>query len=614
MLRTHNNWELTAKNIGEKVTLTWWVSNRRDHWWIIFIDLRDRYWLTQIVFDPADNKEAWEIADKFRSEYVIKATWTVRARPEGQENPKMKTGEIEIIIDEKVELLSSSKTPPFELDEFAWDINEELRLKYRYLDLRRPKLLNYMSFRAKMTNYTRNWFSKRDFLDIQTPILANSSPEWARDFLVPSRLHPGTFYALPQAPQQFKQLLMVAWVDKYFQIAPCFRDEDPRADRHAWDFYQIDCEMSFVEQDDVFDVVENFLIDMTKDLTNKEIITKTPWNDKLRENGKFFKLTYEEAMEKYGSDKPDLRFWLEIVEVSDIFARSTNEIFSSIASDPKKNRIKALRVPKWDEYFSKTQMKNFEKFVREYGAGWLGYFQMKEDGLKGPLNKFFSEEYLQEIIDRTWLQAWDVVFFWAWEKDVVLNYMGKFRNHLAELINEKLNWKFIDKNKLAFCWITDFPIFEKDSETGKIDFEHNPFSMPAWGIKDLEKEGDELLEVKGLQYDLACNWYEILSGAIRNHDIKSLVKAFEKVGRTEEEVKEKFGAMYEAFEYWVPPHWGFAIGFDRLQMIYLDEDNIRDIYAFPKSGKWADLMMNSPIKVEEEQLRELHIELDLDED
>jgi len=613
MLRTHNNWELTAKNIWEKVTLTGWVSNRRDHGWIIFIDLRDRYWLTQIVFDPEDNKEAWELADSFRSEYVIKVTWTVRARPEWQANPRMKTWEIEVIINENVELLSKSKTPPFEIDEFAKDINEEVRLKYRYLDLRRPKLLNYMKFRAKMTNFTRNWFAARDFLDIQTPILANSSPEWARDFLVPSRLHPGTFYALPQAPQQFKQLLMVAWVDKYFQIAPCFRDEDPRADRHAGDFYQIDCEMSFVEQDDIFKVVEDFLIDMTKELSDKEILKETPWKDKIREWWKFFKLTYEEAMEKYWTDKPDLRYDLSMIEVSDIFARSTNEIFSSIAKDTKNNRVKALKVEGWDNYFSKTQMKNFEKFVKQYGAGWLGYFQMKEDWLKWPLNKFFSEEDLQELVDRIWLKTWDVVFFGAWEKKLVLNYMWKFRNHLASILDEKLEWKFIDKNKLAFCWITDFPIFEKDEQTWKIDFEHNPFSMPANWIKDLEKEGDDLLEVKGLQYDLACNWYEILSWAIRNHDIESLVKAFEKVGRSEDEVKEKFGAMYEAFRYWVPPHGGFAIGMDRLMMIYLDEDNIRDIYAFPKSWKWMDLMMNSPAKVDEEQLRELHIELDLDE-
>ena len=603
MHRTHKCSELTAKNIWEKVSLSWWVSNRRDHGWIIFIDLRDRYWLTQVVFDPADNKQAWETADKFRSEFVIKASWTVRSRPEWQENPNMLTWEIEVIIDDNVELLSKSKTPPFELDEHSVQAHEDIRLKYRYLDIRRKKILDYIKFRSQMTNYTRNWFTNRDFLDIQTPILANSSPEWARDFLVPSRLHPGEFYALPQAHQQFKQLLMVWWVDKYFQIAPCFRDEDPRADRHAWDFYQIDCEMSFVEQDDVFTVVEDFLLDITKDLSDKKVLTETDWNDIIRNKGKFFTLTYDESMEKYGTNKPDLRYALDMVDVIDVFAKSTNEIFSSIASDKVNNRIKALRVPNGDKVFSKTQMKAFESYVRKFGAKGLGYFQMKEDWLKWPLNKFFTDEDLQQIIDLTKLEIWDVVFFWAWEKKVVQNYMWKFRNHLADLMN------LASDDEISFCWITDFPIFEEDEITWKIDFEHNPFSMPALGISDLEKEGSDLLEVKWLQYDLACNGYEILSGAIRNHDIDSLVKAFEKVWRTKQEVKDKFGAMYEAFQYWVPPHGWFAIGMDRLMMIYLNENNIRDIYAFPKSWKAQDIMMNSPIKVDDNQLEELSIDI-----
>jgi len=603
MHRTHTCNELTKQNIWEKVVLSGWVSNRRDHGWIIFIDLRDRYGMTQIVFDPNDNKQNWEIADSFRSEYVIKATWTVRQRPEWQANPSMTTWEIEIIIDSKIELLSASKTPPFELDEHSKTANEEIRFKYRYIDIRRKKIADFIKFRSKMTTYTRNWFTQNDFLDVQTPILANSSPEWARDFLVPSRLNPGTFYALPQAPQQFKQLLMVGWIDKYFQIAPCFRDEDPRADRHAWDFYQIDCEMSFVEQDDVFSVVESFLLDITADLTEKQVITETAWKDIVRENGRFFTLTYEQAMEKYGSDKPDLRFGLDMVDVADIFARSTNEIFSSIASDLKTNRIKALKVSNGDNIFSKTQMKGFEDFVKKHGAKGLWYFQMQTDGLKWPLNKFFSEEDLALIISRVDLQVWDAVFFWAWEKKVVWNYMWKFRNYLADLMNLK------NPEKIVFAWITDFPIFEKDEITGKIDFEHNPFSMPAGWIADLEKTWDDLLEVKGLQYDLACNWYEILSWAIRNHRVDSLVKAFEKVGRSEEEVKEKFGAVYEAFQYGVPPHGWFAIGFDRLMMIYLNEDNIRDIYAFPKAWKAQDMMMNSPTVVDEEQLKELFIKV-----
>jgi len=607
MHRTNTCNELTAKNIGEEVILSGWVSNRRDHGGIIFIDMRDRYGLTQVVFDPEDDKLAWETADWFRSEYVVKATGKVRARPEWQENPKMYTGEIEVIVS-NVELISKAKTPPFELDQHADQANEEIRLKYRYLDIRRQKIQDFIKFRSSMTTYTRNWFTQRNFLDVQTPILANSSPEWARDFLVPSRLNPGEFYALPQAPQQFKQLLMVGGIDKYFQIAPCFRDEDPRADRHAGDFYQVDCEMSFVEQDDVFSVVEDYLLDITKDLSSQEVITATAWKDIIREKGKFFTLTHHEAIEKYGSDKPDLRYGMELIDVADIFAKSSNEIFSSIASDATNNRIKAMKVPGWDLVFSKTQMKGFESYVRKFGAGGLGYFQMKEDGLKGPLNKFFEESDLQEIVDRTELKLWDVIFFGAGERDLVCNYMGRFRVYLAELLQLQ------DPTKVSFCWITDFPIFEKDEVTGKIDFEHNPFSMPQGGPSDFDKTGDDILDVIGYQYDLACNGYEILSGAIRNHDINSLVKAFETVGRSADEVKEKFGAVYEAFQYGVPPHGGFAIGFDRLMMIYLNEDNIRDIYAFPKSGKAQDTMMNSPIAVDDTMLEELSLKVEIDED
>lgn len=596
MLRTHKCSDLTAKNIWEKVTLSGWVSNRRDHGGIVFIDLRDRYGLTQVVFDPEVNKQAHEVADSFRSEYVIKAIGTVRARPEGQANPKMHTGEIEIIIDNEVEVLSKSKTPPFELDGH-WELaNEEIRYKHRYIDLRRQKALDNVKFRSKFVNFTKNWFVERDFLDVQTPIFTASSPEWARDFVIPSRLNPGKFYALPQAPQQYKQLLMVGGIDKYFQVAPCFRDEDPRADRHACEFYQIDCEMSFVEQEDIFKVVEEYFFDTVKAVSEKTIM-----------DNKFYSMSFNEAMEVYGSDKPDLRYGLKMVDVASIFARSTNEIFSSIASDTKNNRIKALRVPKWDEYFSKSQMKNFEKFVKQHWAGGLGYFQMTEEGLKGPLNKFFSEEDLAEIISTTELEVGDAVFFWAGDKTVVAGYMGKFRIHLAELIDEVTKGEFIDKNILAFAWITDFPMFEENEITGKIDFGHNPFSMPKGWIKAFEQEN--LLEVESVQYDLACNGFEVLSGSIRNHDIEALVAAFEKVGRTEAEVKEKFGAMYEAFQYGVPPHGWFAIWMDRIMMILKDEDNIREVYAFPKSGRAQDLMMNAPAIIEDTQLEELHIEI-----
>jgi aspartyl-tRNA synthetase len=600
MHRSHTCGELTVSDTKKEVVLAGWVSNRRDHGGIIFIDLRDRYGLTQIVFDPADSKEAWETANDFRSEYVIQAKWTVRNRPEGQANPNLVTGEIEVIIT-SVKLLSASKTPPFELDEHGTEVNEETRFKYRYLDIRRTKIRDFIKFRSHMTTFTRNWFTARDFLDVQTPILANSSPEGARDFLVPSRLHPGKFYALPQAPQQFKQLLMVGGIDKYFQIAPCFRDEDPRADRHAGDFYQIDCEMSFIEQHDVFNLVEDYIFAASKELSDKKIITQNPGKDVIRENGKFFILSYDDSLEKYGTDKPDLRFGLSLVDVADIFARSSNEIFSGIAADRVKNRVKALRVPNGDNIFSKTQMKGFEDFVRKHGAKGLGYFQMTEEGLKGPLNKFFTEADLEEIITRTELQVGDAVFFGAGEKDITLSYMGKFRNHLADLIGLR------DITELAFCWITDFPMFERDEATGKIDFSHNPFSMPQSSLEGVAEA--DLLKIKAFQYDLACNGYEILSGSIRNHSTQNLVNAFKIVWRDEAEVKEKFGAMYEAFQYGVPPHGGFAIGMDRLMMIYLDESNIRDIYAFPKSGKAQDVMMNSPMRAEAPQLKELWIDV-----
>lgn len=600
MFRNYTCNELTKDNIWQEVILSWWVSNRRDHGWIIFIDLRDRYGLTQIVFDPENDKSSWEIADKFRSEFVVKVIWKVRARPDWQANPNLKTWEIEIIISE-VELLSKSKTPPFDLD-WHWELsNEEIRYKHRYIDLRRPQALENVIFRSKFLNFTRNWFSENDFLEVQTPIFTVSSPEWARDYLIPSRINPGKFYALPQAPQQYKQLLMVWWIDKYFQIAPCFRDEDPRADRHACEFYQIDCEMSFVEQEDIFKVVENYIFDVVKELSHKKI--KTFYENKdYKSETNFIKLTYRQAMENYWSDKPDLRYDMKLIDVWDIFAKSTNEIFSSIASDLENNRVKALKVENWDNIFSKTQIKNFENYVRQYWAKWLWYFQMKEDWLKWPLNKFFSENDLQEIINRVDLKVWDIVFFGAWDKETVLNYMWKFRTHLAWLID----W-LIDKDLLAFAWITNFPMFEINEITWKIDFWHNPFSMPKWWIKEFDKEN--LLEIESVQYDLSCNWYEILSWSIRNHDVESLVKAFEKVGRTREEVKEKFWAMYEAFQYWVPPHWWFAIWMDRFMMILKDEENIREIYAFPKSWKAQDVMMWAPAKVDEEQLLELHIEV-----
>lgn len=588
MLRTHTCWELNKKNIWETITLSGWVSNRRDHWGIIFIDLRDRYWVTQIVFDPEDDKTAHATADAFRSEYVIKIEWLVRARPEWQNNPNLITWDIEIIV-KNVVCLSKSKTPPFEIDEH-WELaNEEIRYKYRYVDLRRKKALENMLYRSKFINYTRNWFVNNSFIDVQTPIFTVSSPEWARDFLVPSRLHPGKFYALPQAPQQYKQLLMVGGIDKYFQIAPCFRDEDPRADRHACEFYQIDCEMSFVEQEDVFEVVEKYMRDVVKELSSKKIM-----------DNKFYKMSHDEAMENYGSDKPDLRFWMKFVDLTDIFVESEFSVFKSVASSW--GVIKAIKLE--NQKMSRSEIDELTSTAQKAWAKWLAYIiydKTEEWGKKSPILKFMGETEISEMEKRLEPKNGDIVFFSADE----FNKAVKILNVVRLALRDKYN--LAPNDLLSFCWVTEFPMFEESEITWKLDFGHNPFSMPKWWIEAFDTE--DLLSVKANQYDLACNWFEILSGSIRNHDVESLVKAFEMVGRTEKEVKEKFGAMYEAFQYWVPPHGGFAVWMDRFMMILMDESNIREVYAFPKSWRAQDLMMNAPAIVDQEQLDELHIEI-----
>ncbi|MDD2871910.1 MAG: aspartate--tRNA ligase [Candidatus Gracilibacteria bacterium] len=586
MLRTHTCNELAIEKIGEKVKLSGWVSNRRDHGGIIFIDLRDRYGITQVVFDPEDDKTSWETANTFRSEYVITVEGIVRARPEGQNNPNLNTGDIEIIV-KNVVLLSKSKTPPFELDDHSELSNEEIRYKHRYIDLRRKKALENVKFRSRFLNFTRNWFNDNDFLDVQTPIFTVSSPEGARDFVVPSRLHPGKFYALPQAPQQYKQLLMVGGIDKYFQIAPCFRDEDPRADRHACEFYQIDCEMSFVEQDDIFDVVENYLTDAVKNLSDKTIMDQV-----------FYRMSYEEAMENYGTDKPDLRFGMKFVDLTDIYAQSEFAVFKSVVEGG--GVVKAIKLENTE--ISRKQIDDLTAIAQKAGAKGLAYIiydDKEETGKRSPILKFMGETEILEMEARLQPKNGDVIFFSANEFEIAVKILNVVRLALRD------KFDLADKSKLAFCWVTDFPMFEENEITGKIDFGHNPFSMPKGGVEAFQNE--DLLSIKSVQYDLACNGFEILSGSIRNHDVESLVMAFEKVGRNKQEVIDKFGAMYEAFQYGVPPHGGFAIGMDRFMMILKDENNIREVYAFPKSGKAQDLMMNAPAYIEQEQLDELHI-------
>ena len=579
-LRTHYCTELGKDDIGKEVTVVGWANSYRDHGGIIFIDLRDKTGLLQLVCDPADSKEAHKVANEVRDEYVLVAKGKVRARGEGLENPKLKTGAIEIVVDELI-IENRSAPLPFVLGDK--NVNEEIKLKYRYLDLRDEEAFNVFKLRSKVAIAARNSLDEMGFLDVETPILTKSTPEGARDYLVPSRVHPGEFYALPQSPQLFKQLLMVAGFDRYFQIAKCFRDEDLRADRQP-EFTQIDVEMSFCDQEDVIKVAEKLIKDMFAaagfDIT-------TPFN----------RITYNEAMERYGSDKPDLRYDLSMVDVIDIFAKCKNEIFSNIAKDPKKNRIKALKVPNGDNIFSKREMKGFEDYVRKFGAAGLGYFQMKEDGLKGPLTKFFEEEELQAIIDRTELKVGDVVFFGAGEKKLVLDYMGRFRIFLAE--HEKMN--LIDKDRFEFVWVVDFPMFEV--EDNKLKPLHHPFTMP----KNLDANDPE--DIMSIAYDIVLNGVELGGGSIRIHKEEIQERVFKLLGISDEEAKEKFGFLLDALKFGAPPHGGFAIGFDRLIMLLTKKDSIRDVIAFPKTQKASCLLTEAPSEVELEQLRELHIRL-----
>ncbi len=589
MIRTHTCGELTKKEVGQKVTLTGWVHRRRDHGGIIFIDLRDKYGLTQVKFDPGINDEAIKIADKFRSEWVVKVVGSVVARPEEMVNKKMATGEIEVEGIE-AEVLSESKTPPFELDEEkAGEANESIRLKYRFIDLRREKLQRMLQTRHNFIRYIRDYFEREKFLEVQTPILANSSPEGARDFLVPSRLHPGTFYALPQAPQQFKQLLMVGGIDKYFQIAPCFRDEDPRADRHPGEFYQVDLEMSYVNQEDVWAVVEKLMIELTEKFSDKKIIEKP-----------FPRITYHEVLEKYGSDKPDLRFEMAIKPVTELVKESGFSVFS----DAYKNKgvIHALKVDGGAK-FSRREIDELTEIAKTKGARGLAYITYKEDGeLNSPIIKFLGEDLAKKVMENLEAKPGDIVFFGADQWRVVCESLGAVRSECGGRLGLK------DPKKAAWLWIHDYPMYDySEFEEGKIDFSHNPFSMPQGGMEALETM--DPLDIKAYQYDLVVNGFEISSGAIRNHRPDVMYKAFEIAGYTKEDVDKKFGGMIKAFQYGAPPHGGIAPGLDRLLMVLLDGDSIRDIYAFPKDGQARDAMMDSPSVVDEKQLREVHIKL-----
>ncbi len=588
--RSHNCSELRKKDVGKKVLLSGWVNKKRDHGNLLFLDLRDNYGITQCIIDK-DNSNFKEL-EKIQLETVIKIDGKVINRSKDTVNKEIPTGEIEVSIVNYSTLGTCKELPlPVFSDQ---EYSEEIRLKYRFLDLRRKKIHENIILRSKVISFLRNEMGKFGFLEFQTPILTSSSPEGARDFLVPSRLNPGKFYALPQAPQQFKQLIMVSGFDKYFQIAPCFRDEDARADRSPGEFYQLDLEMSFVEQEDVFNVVENLLINTFKKFSNKKMVFD-----------KFPKIPYAESMLKYGTDKPDLRNPLIITDITEIFSREdvSFEIFKKLVKSGSKVRcIKTQDTKNKPRSF----FDNIDKWAKEQGASGLAYFTLEKDDkitAKGPVGKFFSEEALKEIMEKTQAQVGDSIFL-ACDKKANLE---KITSIAREKIGRDLN--LIDDNTFAFCWIVDYPMFELNDQTKKIQFSHNPFSMPQGETDNIDFE--KPLEILAYQYDIVCNGVELSSGAIRNHIPELMYKLFAIAGYDKKQVEEKFSGMINALSYGAPPHGGIAPGIDRIVMLLANEKNIREVTMFPMNQNAQDLLMNAPSEIDNNQLNELNLSLKL---
>ena len=584
--RTHNCNELRKDDLNKDILISGWINKKRDHGNLLFIDLRDNYGITQCIIDK-ENKNFLDL-EKTQLETVIKVSGKVVNRSNETINRDIETGEIEVVINE-FEILGTCKElpmPVFSDQEYA----EEIRLKYRFLDLRRKKIHENIILRSRVISYIRNEMTKLGFLEFQTPILTSSSPEGARDFLVPSRLNPGKFYALPQAPQQFKQLIMVSGFDKYFQIAPCFRDEDARADRSPGEFYQLDLEMSFVEQEDVFDVVETLMVNTFKKFSNKKLM-----------HDKFPKISYADAMLNYGSDKPDLRNPLLINDITEIFTREdvSFEIFKKLVKSGSKVRCVSTKNTK-DK--PRSFFDNIDKWAKEQGASGLAYFTFeKEDQLsaKGPIGKFFSKEALEEIMKQTNSEVGDSIFMACGKQNDLEKITSLARDKIAKDLD------LIDDDVFAFCWIVDYPMFEKDEITNKIEFSHNPFSMPQGNLT--EENFKNPLDILAYQYDIVCNGIELSSGAIRNHKPELMYKLFSIAGYDKNQVDEKFSGMINALSYGAPPHGGIAPGIDRIVMLLANEKNIREVTMFPMNQNAQDLMMKAPSDVSEDQLKELNI-------
>ncbi len=586
--RTHTCNELREKNVGNNIILSGWINKKRDHGNLLFIDLRDNYGVTQCIIDQENSK--FSQLEKIQLETVIKIQGTVLKRSNETINKDIETGEIEVSI-KSFEILGTCKElpmPVFSDQEYA----EEIRLKYRYLDLRRKKIHENIILRSRVISFIREEMSKLGFLEFQTPILTSSSPEGARDFLVPSRLNPGKFYALPQAPQQFKQLIMVSGFDKYFQIAPCFRDEDARADRSPGEFYQLDLEMSFVEQEDIFNVVEKLLVNTFKKFSNKKLISE-----------KFPKISYLDALLKYGTDKPDLRNPLIINDITNIFTRDDVkfEIFKKLVKSGSKVRCIVAKNTK-DK--PRSFFDNIDKWAKDQGASGLAYFTIDKDvTAKGPVGKFFSKEALTEIMKITDAGVGDSIFFACGKKEYVEKITSLARDKIANDLN------LIDESLFAFCWIVDYPMFEKNEDTKKIEFSHNPFSMPQGELDKIDFE--KPLEIFAYQYDIVCNGVELSSGAIRNHIPELMYKLFSIAGYNKQDVDNRFSGMINALSYGAPPHGGIAPGIDRIVMLLANEKNIREVTMFPMNQNAQDLMMNAPSNVDEKQLKELSLSLKL---